>query len=191
MSDVTRILTKIEAGDPTAAEQLLPLLYEELRKLAAAKLATEKSGHTLNATALVHEAYLRLVNVDPTAHWNSRGHFFSAAAEAMRRILVESARRKARVRHGGELQRVQHCDTPQPPQADSETILAVDEAVAQLGQDDPGAAEIVKLHFFAGLSLDETAEALGVSRATVYRQWAYARACLRLSLRDNNTEGPP
>jgi RNA polymerase sigma factor (TIGR02999 family) len=191
MSDVTRILTQIEAGDPTAAEQLLPLVYEELRKLAAGKLATEKPGQTLNATALVHEAYLRLVKLDPTAHWNSRGHFFSAAAEAMRRILVESARRKARVRHGGEVQRVQLCDAPQPRQADPETILAVDEAVAQLGQDDPGAAEIVKLHFFAGLSLDETAAALGMSRATVYRQWAYARACLRLALRDNDTKGPP
>jgi RNA polymerase sigma factor (TIGR02999 family) len=202
MSDVTRILSQIESGDPKAAEQLLPLVYDELRKLAMARLAQEKPGQTLQATALVHEAYLRLVgkhgNGEQSAedreragHWNSRGHFFAAAAEAMRRILVESARRKARVRHGGEFQRVQLCDAPQPPQADPETILAVDEAVAQLGQDDPGAAEIVKLHFFAGLSLDETADALGVSRATVFRQWAYARACLRLALRDNDTDGPP
>jgi RNA polymerase sigma factor (TIGR02999 family) len=150
----------------------------------------EKPGQTLNATALVHEAYLRLVKVDPSTHWNSRGHFFSAAAEAMRRILVESARRRARIRHGGDFERVELGDAPHPPQADPETILAVDEAVSQLGQEDPGAAEIVKLHFFAGLSLEETADALGVSRATVYRQWAYARACLRLALRDNDSEGP-
>jgi RNA polymerase sigma factor (TIGR02999 family) len=189
MRDVTRILTQIEAGDPSAAEQLLPLVYEELRKLAAAKLAAENPSQTLNATALVHEAYLRLVNVDQATYWNSRGHFFSAAAEAMRRILVESARRKARIRHGGDFQRVKLSDAAHPSQADPEIILAVDEAVAQLGQEDPGSAEIVKLHFFAGLSLDETADALRVSRATVYRQWAYARACLRLALRDNDTGG--
>jgi RNA polymerase sigma factor (TIGR02999 family) len=190
MSDVTRILSQIEAGDPSASEQLLPLVYEELRKLAASKLAQEKSSDAFQATALVHEAYLRLVDVEKAQKWNSRGHFFSAAAEAMRRILVESARRNARVRHGGDHQRVELRDAPQPQGPTPETILAVDEAVTQLALDDPAAAEIVKLHFFGGLTLDETADALGVSRATAYRQWAYARACLRLALRDHETEEP-
>jgi RNA polymerase sigma factor (TIGR02999 family) len=186
MSDVTRILSQIEEGDPRATEELLPLVYDELRKLAAAKLAQEKPGQTLQATALVHEAYLRLVD-DPKLHWNSRGHFFGAAAEAMRRILVESARRKARVRHGGDQNRVKLEDLSAAGEPDPQTILAVDEAVAKLGAKDSVCAELVKLHFFAGLTLDEAADAIGVSRATAYRLWSYGRAFLRLSLEDNET----
>ena len=182
MTDVTQILSEIESGDPNAAAELLPLVYEELRKLAAAKLNHEKPGQTLQATALVHEAYLRLVDVSKAQHWNSRGHFFGAAAEAMRRILIDNARRKARGRHGGERNRVELNDVSSPTWPKPDTILAVDEAVTRLAEDDPEAAEIVKLHFFAGMTLDETADALGLSRATVYRQWAYARATIRLSL---------
>lgn len=182
MTDVTRILSEIEQGDPSAAEELLPLVYNELRKLAAAKLANEKPGQTLQATALVHDAYIRLVDAEKAKHWNSRGHFFGAAAEAMRRILVENARRKGRVRHGHEQKRVELPDVASSAGPQPETILAVDEAVSRLGEDDPAAADIVKLHFFAGFTLDETAEALGISRATVYRQWSYARAMLRLAL---------
>ena len=188
MTDVTQILSQIEQGDPSAAEQLLPLVYAELRKLATAKLADEKPGQTLQGTALVHDAYIRLVDVEKAQHWNSRGHFFGAAAEAMRRILVENARRKARVRHGGDCQRVDLQDLPSPTGPEPETILAVDEAVTRLAEDDPGTADIVKLHFFAGMTLDETAEALGVSRATVYRQWAYARAVLRLALNSDDQD---
>ena len=187
MSDVTQILNQIESGDPAAAEQLLPLVYAELRKLAAAKLANEKSGQTLQATALVHDAYIRLVDVEKVQHWTSRGHFFAAAAaEAMRRILVENARRKGRIRHGQGHQHVELPDVPVTSAVPPETILAVDEAVTRLGKDDPTAASIIKLHFFAGLTLDETADALGISRATVYRQWSYARAVLRLALGDDN-----
>jgi RNA polymerase sigma factor (TIGR02999 family) len=182
MIDVTQILSQIEQGDPSAADQLLPLVYDELRKLAAAKLSHEQPGQTLQATALVHDAYMRLVDVDQAQHWNSRGHFFGAAAEAMRRILVENARPKGRVRHGRELKRVALPDVASLSGPSPETVLAVDEAVTRLGEDDPTAADIVKLHFFAGFTLDETAEALGVSRATVYRQWSYARAVLQLTL---------
>jgi RNA polymerase sigma factor (TIGR02999 family) len=188
MGDVTRILAGIEQGDPAASEQLLPLVYEELRKLAAQKLAHEKPGQTLQATALVHEAYLRLVDSETAKNWNSRGHFFAAAAEAMRRILVEQARRKHRVRHGGSHQRVELPDVAQPKAPDAATILAVDEALSILSEEDPGAAEVVKLHFYAGLTLDETADAVGLSRATVYRQWAYARARLRLFLRKQDLD---
>ena len=186
MSEVTRILSQIESGDPAASEQLLPLVYEELRKLAAAKLAQEKPGQTLQATALVHDAYLRLVDTDKAQHWNSRGHFFGAAAEAMRRILVEQARRKDRVRHGGDRQRIELQDVAQARVADADTILAVDEALTCLAAEDPEAVEVVKLHFFAGLTLDETADALQISRASVYRHWAYARASLRLRLQDDS-----
>jgi RNA polymerase sigma factor (TIGR02999 family) len=188
MGDVTRILAGIEQGDPAAAEQLLPLVYEELRNLAAQKLSREKPGQTLQATALVHEAYLRLVDAETAKRWNSRGHFFAAAAEAMRRILVEKARRKNRVRHGGSHQQVELPDVAERKLPDAATILAVDEAVSVLAEQDPDSAQVVKLHFFAGLTLDETAEALGASRATVYRQWAYARARLRLFLRSKNVE---
>jgi RNA polymerase sigma factor (TIGR02999 family) len=182
MTDVTYILSQIEDGDPSAAAQLLPLVYDELRKLAAARLAQENPGQTLQATALVHDAYIRLVDVDKAQHWNSRGHFFAAAAEAMRRILVENARRKGRVRHGEGQKRVDLPDVPASSSVSPETILAVDEALARLGEEDPAVANVVKLHFFAGLTLDETAHALDISRATAYRQWAYARAVLRLAL---------
>ena len=188
MSDVTRILSQIESGDPSAAEQLLPLVYDELRKLAAARLAQEKPGQTLQATALVHDAYLRLVDVEQAQHWNSRGHFFAAAAEAMRRILVDQARRKDRVRHGGNLQRVELQEVVAARVPDADTILAVDEAVASLAVQEPETAEVVKLHFFAGLTLEETADALQMSRASVYRHWAYARASLRLLLREGRDD---
>jgi RNA polymerase sigma factor (TIGR02999 family) len=188
MKEVTRILAGMEQGDPAAAEQLLPLVYDELRKLAALRLTHEKPGQTLEATALVHEAYLRLVDVETAKRWNSRGHFFAAAAEAMRRILVEQARRKHRVRHGGSHQRVELPDVAQRKLPGATTILAVDEAVSVLAEQDADAAQIVKLHFFAGLTLEETAEAMGLSRATVYRQWAYARARLRLFLRKQDLD---
>jgi len=188
MSDVTQILSQIEAGDGQAAEKLLPLVYDELRKLAAVKMAHEKPGQTLQATALVHEAYIRLVDVHKAQHWNSRGHFFAAAAEAMRRILVEKARRKAGVRHGRDCQREALCDVPQSVGLEPEAILTVHEAVTRLAEDDPQVADVVKLHFFVGMTLDETAEALGISRPTAYRQWAYARAFLRLSLQDIDRE---
>ena len=186
MSEVTHILTQIESGDALAAERLLPLVYDELRKLAAARLAAEKPGQTLQATALVHEAWLRLSGADgelATADcWSSRGHFFAAAAEAMRRILVEQARRKSRIRHGGELKRAPLIELEAPRGLDPETLLGVHEALDELGADDAVAADVVKLHFFAGLTREETALALGMSRATVYREWAYARARLRRSL---------
>jgi RNA polymerase sigma factor (TIGR02999 family) len=194
MSEVTRLLTQIDSGDALAAEQLLPLIYDELRKLAAARLAAEKPGQTLQATALVHEAWLRVTGAGrpqpaPTedesavaGRWSSRGHFFAAAAEAMRRILVEQARRKSRVRHGGEWKRAPMVELAAPRGLDGETVLDVHEALDELGADDAVAADVVKLHFFAGLTLEETAEALGMSRATVYREWAYARARIRSSL---------
>ena len=185
MTDVTRILSAIEQGEPQAAEQLLPLVYDELRRLAAAKLTQERPGQTLQATALVHEAYLRLVDVEQAQHWNSRGHFFAAAAEAMRRILVEGARRKKCVKHGGDRNRVdlQEGDVPVPTPED---ILALDEALTRLEQEDPTVTRVVQLHFFAGLSLEQAAEMLGISRATAYRQWTYARAWLACAL-----EGEP
>jgi RNA polymerase sigma factor (TIGR02999 family) len=179
MTDVTRILSAIEQGDPTAAEQLLPLVYDELRTLAAQKMAQEPPGQTLQATALVHEAYIRLVDVEKAQHWNSRGHFFAAAAEAMRRILVERIRRKRRLRHGGEHERK---ELPEIEDAAEENrwddVLAVDAALDALGQEDPRAAELVKLRYFAGLPLPEAAAVLGVSTRTADRIWAYAKARL-------------
>jgi RNA polymerase sigma factor (TIGR02999 family) len=179
MSDVTQILSQIEQGDPSAAEHLLPLIYDELRRLAAARLASEKPGQTLQATALVHDAYVRLVDVKKAQPWNSRGHFFSAAAEAMRRILIEKARQKQSVKGGGKLQRHDLDDVAIAatglPAID---LLALDEALLQLEQDEPDKAELVKLRFFAGLSIDEAAETLGISRATAKRYWIYARAWL-------------
>jgi RNA polymerase sigma factor (TIGR02999 family) len=178
MSDVTQILSQIESGDPSAAEQLLPLVYEELRKLAAAKLANEKPGQTLQATALVHEAYLRLVDVERAQHWESRGHFFGAAAEAIRRILIEKARRERRLKRGGDLQRVE-LDPAQRTTADAETdVLALDEALTKLGEAKPEIVQLVKLRYFAGLTVDEAAQALGVSSSTASRHWTYARAWL-------------
>jgi RNA polymerase sigma factor (TIGR02999 family) len=187
MSDVTRILLATEQGDPHAAEELLPLVYEQLRKLAAERLAQEKPGQTLQPTALVHEAYLRLVpsGREPQSdgpRWDNRGHFFAAAAEAMRRILIESARRKKRVKHGGNRVRTDLNGNEVAVPTLTDDILALDEALTRLAQEDPQVSQVVHLHFFAGLSIDQTAEALGISRATAYRQWAYARAWLRCSM---------
>ena len=182
MSDVTRILSVIEQGDGRAAEQLLPLVYDELRKLAAAKLALEKPGQTLQATALVHEAYLRLGDVEQAQHWNSRGHFFAAAAEAMRRILVENARHKQREMHGGQLQRVALEELRVSLDSPPDELLHLDETLEELGKSDVQAAELVKLHCFAGLSIEQAAEVLGISPRTAYRDWAYARAWLFRSI---------
>jgi RNA polymerase sigma factor (TIGR02999 family) len=178
MSDVTRILSAIEQGDPHAAEQLLPLVYEELRKLAAQRLAEEKPGQTLQATALVHEAYLRLVDADEARSWDSRRHFFAAAAEAMRRILVEKARRKRSVKHGGLRARVDLDVALVVGDEPREDLLELDELLEQLGGADPRAAELVKLRFFAGMTGDQTAEVLGISPRAVDLLWAYARAWL-------------
>src|SRR4051794_13749476 len=176
MPHVTRILSQIEQGDPQASEQLLPLVYDELRKLAAAKLAQEKPGQTLQATALVHEAYLRLVDVDNAQHWNSRGHFFSAAAEAMRRILVERARRKRGPEHGGGLVRhdLEGFEIEAPHGL--EDVLALDEALVKLAARDKSAAEVVQLRFFTGWPMAEVAKLLGISPRSADRLWAYARA---------------
>jgi len=182
INDVTRILSSIEQGDPTAAEQLLPLLYQELRRLAAQKLAQEKPGQTLQATALVHEAYLRLVDGAETRQWNSRGHFFAAAAEAMRRILVERARRKKRQKRGGGLNRVDLDSPDLTYQSSGDDILAIDDALENLAADNPDAAQLVRLRYFAGLSVEEAARATGIPRSTAYEHWAYARACLRCLL---------
>jgi RNA polymerase sigma factor (TIGR02999 family) len=179
MSDVTRILSQIESGDPSAAEQLLPLVYDELRKLAAAKLAHEKPGQTLQATALVHEAYLRLVGGDQGQSWNSRGHFFGAAAEAMRRILVEGARRKHRLKHGGGPDREAFDPSQIAAPGLPEDLLALDEALQLLGSQDALSAELVKLRFFAGLSIPQAAEILGVSPRKADFLWSFARAWLR------------
>jgi RNA polymerase sigma factor (TIGR02999 family) len=183
MNEVTRILSAIDQGDPHAAEQLLPLVYEELRQLAAQKLAQEKPGQTLQATALVHEAYLRLVGADRGQRWDSRGHFFAAAAEAMRRILLNRARDKKRLKHGGERQRVDLEQVEIALHTDDEQLIAIDEALAQLSVEDPGAAQLVSLRFFAGLTLKEAAESLGLTLRTAERQWAYARAWLYARLR--------
>jgi RNA polymerase sigma factor (TIGR02999 family) len=181
MSEVTRILSAIEQGDPHAAEQLLPLVYEELRKLAAQKLAQEAPGQTLQATALVHEAYLRLVDVEKAPHWESRGHFFAAVAEAMRRILVENARRRRSEKHGGGLRRIDF-EEAQSLAEPADDVLALDEALDQLAAEDPVKAELVKLRCFAGLSHQEAAQALGISRATADRYWAYAKSWLYCKL---------
>jgi RNA polymerase sigma factor (TIGR02999 family) len=179
MDDVTRILSTLEQGDPHAAGQLLPLLYDELRKLAAAKLAQEAPGQTLQATALVHEAYLRLVDTAKVQNWDSRGHFFAAAAEAMRRILVENARRKQSLKRGGDRSRADLDDlSPAAPEA-GDDLLALDEALNRLAATDRAAAEVVQLRYFGGLALPEVARALGISPRTAGRLWAFARAWLR------------
>jgi RNA polymerase sigma factor (TIGR02999 family) len=177
MNDVTRILSAIEHGDAKAPEELLPLVYDELRKLAAQRLARESPGQTLQATALVHEAYVRLLGSEPPS-WNSRGHFFAAAAEAMRRILIENARRKRTEKHGGEFQRVEFDGVDVPEAAPSHDILAVDEALSKLATEDPVKAELVKLRYFGGLSVEDAGRVLGISRATADRYWAYARVWL-------------
>jgi RNA polymerase sigma factor (TIGR02999 family) len=178
MTDVTQILSQIEDGDPSAAEQLLPLVYDELRKLAAAKLANEKPGQTLQATALVHDAYIRLVDVEKAQHWNSRGHFFAAAAEAMRRILVEKARREKRLKRGRDLQRVELDAVQITIDGPGTDILALDEGLTELGKKKPEIMELVKLRYFAGLTVDEAANALGIASSTADRHWTYARAWL-------------
>ena len=182
MSDITRILTAIEDGDPRAAEELLPLVYDELRKLATQRLAQEKAGQTLQATALVHEAYLRLVDTEAVQQWNSRGHFFAAAAEAMRRILVENARRKRAEKHGGGWQRHELLDAELAVDSTSNDLFAVDEALTRFAVEHPRAARLVHLRFFLGQTLEEAAALLGVDARTAYRDWAYARAWLRREL---------
>jgi RNA polymerase sigma factor (TIGR02999 family) len=188
MSDVTQILALIQDGDPHAAERLFPLVYDELRKLAAARMAAERPGQTLQATALVHEAYMRLVDGTPQ-HWNSRGHLFAAAAEAMRRILIDRARHRNSLRAGGDLARVEldpaDCIAP-GPQLD---VLAVDEALQALKARDPRAAELVKLRYYAGLTVPQAAQVLGVSVATAENDWAYAKSWLKVQLAAGNGEG--
>lgn len=184
MSDVTRILIAIEQGDPSAAEQLLPLVYDELRKLASQKLATEKPGQTLDATALVHEAYLRLVGSAGASHWRDRGHFVAAAAEAMRRILVDNARRKRAEKRGGGARRFELSEADRLVLPDPDTLLTIDEVFERLACEDPESAAVARLRLFAGLSIEEAAAALGISRATAFRNWAYARALLTTALSD-------
>ena len=182
MSEVTRILSAIEQGDPRAAEQLLPLVYEELRRLAAQKMANERPGQTLEATALVHEAYLRLLDMKRAPHWNSRGHFITAAAEAMRRILVDNARRKKTEKHGGGRKRIDLSKAEPMNAADPDAILDLDEALTGLASEDPDAAAVAQLRLFAGLSVEDAAKTLSTSRANAYRQWTYARAWLHARL---------
>jgi RNA polymerase sigma factor (TIGR02999 family) len=178
MNDVTRILSAIERGDEQAAGQLLPLVYDELRKLAAQRLAQERPGQTLQATALVHEAYLRLVDQDQAQRWDSRGHFFAAAAEAMRRILVENARRKKRAKHGGDLERVEVELANLPTRMAQEELIALDDALGELGRQDPRKARLVTLRYFVGMTIEQAADVLQISRVTAHRDWAYARAWL-------------
>jgi RNA polymerase sigma factor (TIGR02999 family) len=179
MNDVTRILSAIEQGDRQAADQLLALVYDELRKLAAARMATEKPGHTLSATALVHEAYLRLVG---DQHFDDRGHFFAAAAEAMRRILVNHARDRKRLKRSGGRRRLELLDQVGSLAEDSDLVLSLDELLTRLGEEDAAAAQVAQLHLFGGLSVEEAGTALGLSRAVAYRNWKYARAWLRDAL---------
>jgi RNA polymerase sigma factor (TIGR02999 family) len=191
MNAVTHILSAIEHGDPHAAEQLLPLVYEELRRLAAQKLAQEKPGQTLQATALVHEAYLRLVDEEKARHWNSRGHFFAAAAEAMRRILIESARRKKAQKRGGARKRVDLADAELASSASPEGLLILDDALCRLAQEDPDAAGVAKLHLFAGLSVEDASQVLGMARATAFRHWTYARAWLQAHFQEGDAPSQP
>ena len=191
MADVTQILSNIEGGDPKAAEQLLPLVYDELRRMAAQKMARETPGQTLNATALVHEAYVRLVDNERAQKWNSRGHFFAAAAEAMRRILIERARHKNSLKAGGQFARHDIVDIEpaiMPP--DNLDLLALDEALDRLQLANKRQAELVKLRYFAGLTIEQAAEALGVSTTTAENDWAYARCWLRLEMGGQDPEGP-
>ena len=182
MSDVTHILSQIEEGDFAATEQLLPLVYDELRKLAAAKLAQEKPGQTLQATALVHDAYIRLVDVEKAQHWNSRGHFFAAAAESMRRILVDQARRKQAHKRGGQGRRISLDAADVGLASPADEILDIDEALTRLTAEDPEASRLIQLRYFAGLSIEDAAELVGISRSTAYEHWSYARVRLRTLL---------
>ena len=187
MSEVTRILSAIEQGDPSAPEQLLPLVYDELRKLAAARMASEPAGQTLQPTALVHEAYLRLVGGEVRA-WDSRGHFFAAAAEAMRRIVVETARRKKRAKHGGGRQRVEVELADLPTRLPPDDLLALDEALGRLEQIEPVKARLVSLRYFAGMTIEQAAEALNISRVTAHRYWTFARAWLHQQMTGGQPE---
>ena len=188
MTEVTRILNQIQQGDPQAAKELLPLVYEELRKLAARRLAREKPGQTLQATALVHEAYVRLVNVEKDEHWNSRGHFFAAAAEAMRRILVDNARRKTTEKHGGGRQQLDLAQVEQAAIDDSEHWLLLDDALSCLAEEDPAAAQVAQLRLFAGLPVEDAGSVLGMSRTTAFRHWTYARAWLQAKFGEGEDE---
>jgi RNA polymerase sigma factor (TIGR02999 family) len=189
MSAVSQILDAIARGVPQAADELLPLVYEELRQLAAQKLAHEPAGQTLQPTALVHEAYLRLVDPENTEpHWNGRRHFFGAAAEAMRRILIERARRKGRVRHGGGRRRVELDERAFTVCPEPDDLLVIDEALTRLAAEDPESANLVNLRFYGGLSVEEAANVLGMSRTSAYRQWDYARAWLRCAIADAGPE---
>jgi RNA polymerase sigma factor (TIGR02999 family) len=191
MSEVTRILSAIEHGDPHAAEQLLPLVYDELRKLAAQRMAQEAPGQTLQATALVHEAYLRLVDVEKVQSWDSRGHFFAAAAEAMRRILIETARGKQRLKRGGDRKRVDLENLHLASNAAPDELLVLDEMIVKLGAEDPDAAQIIKLRYFAGMSIEEAAQLMGIARSSAYEHWAYARAWLRCALLGKDDHDQP
>lgn len=186
MAAVTQILNAIDQGDPHAAEQLLPLVYDELRKLAARNLAQEKPGQTLDRTALVHEAYLRLVDVERAQHWNGRGHFFAAAAEAMRRILIENARRKKAEKYGGGRQRLSLDELEESTADEGDRWLLLDDAIACFAKEDAAAAQVAKLRLFAGISVEEAAIILGMARATAFRHWTYARAWLQAKLDENN-----
>ena len=184
MGDVTRVLADIERGDPRAAEQLLPLVYDELRRLAAQKMAHENPGQTLQGTALVHEAYVRLVGDQSGQQlWDSRGHFFAAAAEAMRRILVESARRKQRIKHGGQFERLEIELADLPTRMPPEELIALAEALEQLQQQDPIKAKLVTLRYFGGMTIEQASAVLGISRVTAHRYWTYARAWLHQQIR--------
>lgn len=195
--DVTEVLTAASRGDPDAAKRLLPLVYQELRRLAERRIAHEAPGQTLQATALVHEAYLRLVDADAATQWNARGHFFGAAAEAMRRILIERARRGRRIRHGGGRQRLdldrldsRHLHLDAPDDDSAEELLALDEALTRLEREEPEAASVVKLRYFTGLTIEEAADAAGISVRTANRHWAYARAWLFQELSGEGEAGP-
>lgn len=189
-SEVTQLLASIERGGRQAADELLPLVYDELRRLAADRLSKERAGQTLQPTALVHEAYVRLVDASDvqSPQWEGRGHFFAAAAEAMRRILVEQARRKGRIKHGGDRVRVELADPPQPANEEWDQILEVDAALTKLAAEDPIAAKVVTLHYFSGLPMEEIGSLLNMSRASVYRQWTYARSWLKSEIESGNRE---
>ncbi len=191
MSDVTQILSRIEAGDPNASEKLLPLVYDELKQLAAHRLAQERPGHTLQPTALVHEAYLRLIGADERPQWNSRGHFFAAAAEAMRRILIEHARRKSRLKHGGGFMRVDVDVAELPTHMQAEELIDLDEALEKLRRNDPLKAQLVTLRYFGGLTIDQASEALNISRVTAFRYWTFARAWLHHEMTGERPPPPP
>jgi RNA polymerase sigma factor (TIGR02999 family) len=190
LTDVTQILSQVEEGDPQAADKLLTLVYDELRKLATVKMVQEKPGQTLQATALVHEAYIRLIDVEKAQHWNSRGHFFGAAAEAMRRILLNRARDKGRMKRGGHLQRLDLDKIEIATDTPDDDLLALDEALERLTEENQECAILVKMRFFAGLSVEEAGTTMGISARTAKRHWAYARAWLFDALRHDDTPTP-